>query len=105
MAFFLTKAYQQRTLQMYCTRYLTLPHLADLQWQSFDSFTAIPESYRQTFQGTLCNPQLANSMDIFLFEDLVPLECEFPSTLTEVFPTLTEVLPCFFLSCKAKARV
>jgi hypothetical protein len=26
-------------------------------------------------------------------------------TLTEVFLTLTEVLPCFFLSCKANARV
>jgi len=25
--------------------------------------------------------------------------------LTEVFLTLTEVFPCFFLSCKAKARV
>jgi len=25
--------------------------------------------------------------------------------LTEVFLTLTEVLPCFFLSCKANARV
>jgi len=27
------------------------------------------------------------------------------STLTEVFLTLTEVFPCFFLSCKANARV
>jgi len=26
-------------------------------------------------------------------------------TLTEVFLTLTEVFPCFFLSCKANARV
>jgi len=25
--------------------------------------------------------------------------------VTEVFPTLTEVFPCFFLSCKANARV
>ena len=26
-------------------------------------------------------------------------------TLTEVFLTLTEVFPCFFLSCRANARV
>jgi len=26
-------------------------------------------------------------------------------TLTEVFLTLTEVFPCFFLNCKANARV
>jgi len=27
------------------------------------------------------------------------------NTLTEVFLNLTEVFPCFFLSCKANARV
>ena len=29
----------------------------------------------------------------------------FGSTVTEVFLKLTEVFPCFFLSCKANARV
>jgi hypothetical protein len=31
-------------------------------------------------------------------------DCNFLN-LTEVFHTLTEVFPCFFLSCKANARV
>ena len=52
----------------------------------------------------MCDPQLASSLNIFLFENLVVLEFESPSTLTEVF-TLTEFFPNIFVSCKANVRV
>ena len=44
-----------------------------------------------------------NSLSPVLISLLPPFAV--PTTLTEVFLNLTEVFPCFFLSCKANARV
>jgi hypothetical protein len=48
---------------------------------------------------------IRNTVQIYKYQNMEGSHHYVYCTLTEVFLTLTEVFPCFFLSCKANARV